>query len=355
MAYTGRLRKVKTISWQNNKLIIIDQTRLPGQLRYLCIYNLKTMFMAIKEMKIRGAPALAAAGACAVVLGIRKSKAKKYLDFKKELDKVVAHIGSSRPTAVNLFWGLERMVKQAQYNSNKPVKKIKEILLKESKAIIQEDSLICRKIAREGARLIKKGDNILTICNAGILATIDYGTALGVIYESKKQGKNIRVFACETRPLLQGARLTTWELKKMRVKVTLICDNMAASLMENKKIDKVITGADRVAANGDVANKIGTYNMAVLAKFHNIPFYVAAPLSSFDFKLKTGKDIPIEQRDKKEVLSLFFKQPIAPKNVNVINPAFDITPHNLITAIITEKGIVRPADKANIKRIVNLK
>jgi methylthioribose-1-phosphate isomerase len=355
MAYTGRLRKVKTISWQNNKLIIIDQTRLPGQLRYLCIDNLKTMFMAIKEMKIRGAPALAAAGACAVVLGIRKSKAKKYLDFKKELDKVVAHIGSSRPTAVNLFWGLERMVKQAQYNSNKPVKKIKEILLKESKAIIQEDSLICRKIAREGARLIKKGDNILTICNAGILATIDYGTALGVIYESKKQGKNIRVFACETRPLLQGARLTTWELKKMRVKVTLICDNMAASLMENKKIDKVITGADRVAANGDVANKIGTYNMAVLAKFHNIPFYVAAPLSSFDFKLKTGKDIPIEQRDKKEVLSLFFKQPIAPKNVNVINPAFDITPHNLITAIITEKGIVRPADKANIKRIVNLK
>ena len=346
--------KLKTIDWTNNKVVMIDQTILPNKLKHIYVSDLKTMCKAIKEMKIRGAPALAAAGACAVVLGIRKSKAKKYLDFKKELDEVIDYIGSSRPTAVNLFWGLERMIKQAQYNSHKPVKKIKEILFKESKSIIQEDSIICREMARKGTRLIKNNDNILTVCNAGILATIDYGTALGVIYESKKQGKNIQVFACETRPLLQGARLTTWELKKMRIKVTLICDNMAASLMKNKKIDKVITGADRVAANGDVANKIGTYNIAVLAKFHNIPFYVAAPLSSFDFKLKTGKDIPIEQRDKREIVNLFFKQPIAPKNINVINPAFDVTPHSLITAIITEKGIISPVDKTHIKRIVNL-
>lgn len=347
--------KLKTISWVGNKVVIIDQTRLPNRLTYLCIGDLKTMWRSIRSMKIRGAPALAAAAACGVVLGIRDSRTNSYTDFKKKIEKVANYIASSRPTAVNLFWGLERMLKRMQANRDKPIREIKKILLTESKAIMKEDSLVCRRMAREGSKLIKKRDSILTICNAGILATIDYGTALGIIYESKRQGKNISVFACETRPLLQGARLTAWELKKKRINTTLICDNMAATLIREKKVDKVITGADRVASNGDVANKIGTYNIAVLAKFHNIPFYVAAPLSTFDFRLKNGKEIPIEQRDKKEITSFLFKRPIAPRDIKVINPAFDITPHNLITAIITEKGIIRPPYRAAIRKIMGQK
>lgn len=340
--------RLKTIDWVNNQVRIIDQTKLPGQLRYLHIRNLKEMYKAIKEMKIRGAPVLAAAAAFGVILGMRNSWARDYSEFKKELDEVVQYIGSSRPTAVNLFWGLKRMLKITCLNQRKPINEIKKILLKEAKAIIKEDMVVCRKMAKFGAKMIKQNDKILTLCNAGILATIDYGTALGVIYRAKEEGKDIKVFACETRPLLQGARLTTWELKKNGIDVTLICDNMAASIMKQKKIDKVIVGADRVAANGDVANKIGTYNMAVLAKYHKIPFYVAAPLSSFDLKIREGPDIPIEQRERREVTELFFKKPTAPRDVKVINPAFDITPNCLITAIITEKGIIKPPFRKNI-------
>ena len=244
------------------------------------------------------------------------------------------------------------MRQAALANKDKPVFALKKIILSEAKKIIEEDRTSCRRIGQFGARLVKDNDTILTVCNAGMLATIDYGTALGVIYRADEEGKNIKVFACETRPMLQGARLTTWELKRKGVDVTLICDNMAATLMAQGKIDKVIVGADRIAANGDAANKIGTYNLAVLSRYHKIPFYVAAPAPTFDLGIRTGREIPIEQRKKDEVTDLFFKRSIAPKGVAVFNPAFDVTPNNLITAIVTDKGIIRPPFKKNIKKIL---
>jgi methylthioribose-1-phosphate isomerase len=300
---------------------------------------------------VRGAPALGAAAGLGMYLGIKDSKAGDFIEFNKELNKVIVYLASSRPTARNLFWGLERMRKVALENQGKSISLIKKLLLCEAKKIIEEDRQACRKIGYYGAKLINKKDTILTICNAGILATVDYGTALGIIYRAKDEGKNIKVYACETRPLLQGARLTAWELNKNAIDVTLICDNMAAVLMKQGKIDKVITGADRIALNGDVANKIGTYNLAVLSYHHKIPFYIAAPLSTFDSSIKNGKDIPIEERSPKEVTELFFKQAIAVNNIKVFNPAFDVTPNNLITAIITDKGIIRPPYKKNIIKI----
>lgn len=344
---------LKTIIWKNNRISIIDQTRLPTKLEYLHIDDLKTLWQAIKQLRVRGAPVLAAAAALGVFLGIKDSPAKTYRNFQKELHRVIDYIASSRPTAINLFWGLERMAKTAKINQQRPIKEIKKILLAEAKKIIKEDMSNCRRMAENGADLIKQNDKILTICNTGVLATTDYGTALGVIYRAKAQGKKVSVFACETRPLLQGSRLTAWELKRKGIKVTLICDSMAATIMKNGLVDKVFVGADRIAGNGDTANKVGTYNLAVLANFHRIPFYVIAPLSSFDPTLKTGKVIPIEQRSAKEVTELFFKQPIAPKGVRVYNPAFDITPCQLISAIVTEKGIIRPPYRKNIMALFN--
>ena len=268
--------------------------------------------------------------------------------FLKEMERVISYLGSSRPTARNLFWGLERMKNVSRENKSLTIKELKKILFTEARKIMEEDRSACRQIGFYGAKLIKSGDNVLTVCNAGILATIDYGTALGVVYRAKHDGKKIKVFACETRPLLQGARLTTWELKRNGVDVTLLCDNMAAVLMSQGKIDKVITGADRIASNGDAANKIGSYSLAVLCKHHRIPFYIAAPLSTFDLKLKTGKAIPIEERSGSEVTEMFFKKPVAVKNTKVFNPAFDVTPHELITAIVTERGVIRPPFQKNI-------
>lgn len=342
---------IQTVEWKNNSIKIIDQTKLPLKLKYLYIKDLKTLWQTIKILQVRGAPALGAAAGLGVYLGIRDSKARDFIGFNKELDKVIAYLASSRPTARNLFWGLERMHKVNLANQDKSVSLIKKLLLREAKRIIEEDRRACRKIGYYGAKLINKDDTILTVCNAGILATIDYGTALGVIYRAKDENKNIKVYACETRPLLQGARLTTWELNKNGIDVTLICDNMAATLMQQGKIDKVITGADRITSDGDTANKIGTYNLAVLSRHHKIPFYVAAPISTFDLSIKSGKDIPIEERPPKEVTELFFKQAIAAKNIKVFNPAFDVTPNNLITAIITDKGIIRPPYKKNIIKI----
>ncbi|MDD5421868.1 MAG: S-methyl-5-thioribose-1-phosphate isomerase, partial [Candidatus Omnitrophica bacterium] len=274
------------------------------------------------------------------VLGVKDSKAKDFQKFFKELRGVTEYLASSRPTAVNLFWALERMERVAKENRNAPVGEIKKILKREAIRIVEEDKASCRRMAGYGERLIKSGDNILTHCNAGGLATADYGTALGVLFEAKKQGKRFKVYADETRPLLQGARLTTWELMHEHIDTTLICDNMAASLMEKGKIDKIFVGADRIAANGDAANKIGTYSLAVLAKYHGVKFYIVAPLSTFDFRLKSGKDIPIEERDGNEVRMIAGKR-IAPAKVKVYNPAFDVTPNKLITAIVTEKGIFR--------------
>lgn len=332
---------VQTIAWRKGKVRIIDQTKLPHRLVYLNIKDVRTMWWAIKKLKIRGAPAIGVAGAFGVVLGTQNIKTDRYEIFKRRLDEVIKYLVLCRPTAVNLAWALERMKKCAEANRSKSVKKIKSVLLEEAFRIMEEDRICCRKMARHGAKLIKSGDCILTHCNAGGLATVDYGTALGVLFEAKRQEKKIKVFVDETRPLLQGARLTAWELMKEKIDVTLICDNMAASLMEKGKIDKIFVGADRIARSGDVANKIGTYNLAVLAKYHKIPFYVVAPISTFDAKLSSGKDIPIEKRHQDEVRVVMGKR-IAPRGVKAYNPAFDVTPARLVTAIITEKRIVKP-------------
>ncbi|MDD2752338.1 MAG: S-methyl-5-thioribose-1-phosphate isomerase [Candidatus Omnitrophica bacterium] len=343
---------LKTISWKNNSVRIIDQTKLPGKLVYLEIKNLALLWRAIKELKVRGAPALGAAAGLGVYLGIKDFKGKDPAAFLRKIEKVCRYIASSRPTARNLFWGIERMQLVAVQNKRKPVPVIRKKLFQEAQRIIAEDMHACRRIGFYGSKFFQDQDTVLTICNAGILATIDYGTALGVIYRAKEERKAIKVYACETRPLLQGARLTTWELKHNGVDVTLICDNMAAALMRQGKIKKVIAGADRIAANGDAANKIGTLGLAILAGYHKIPFYIAAPASTFDLKIKNGKQIPIEQRNPAEVTSLFFKHPITAKGVKVYNPAFDVTPHDLITAIITDKGVLRPPYIKNIKKIL---
>lgn len=342
---------LKTIAWKNKAIKIIDQTRLPGKLKYIYLKDLKALRLAIKNMCIRGAPALGAAAGLGVYLGIKDSKAENFTQFKKELERIIGYLWFSRPTARNLFAALERIHRVALENKKETPGRIKRLIFAEVRKIIEEDRKACRRLAGFGAGLLKSGDTILTICNAGMLATIDYGTALGVIYRAKEEAKTIKVFACETRPLLQGARLTAWELKRKGIDATLICDDTAATLMQQGKIDKVITGADRIAANADTANKIGTCGLAVLSHYHKIPFYIAAPISTFDLKIKTGKDIPIEERKPQEITGLFFKRPVAQRSVGIFNPAFDVTPHNLITAIITDKGIIKPPYQRNILRI----
>jgi methylthioribose-1-phosphate isomerase len=331
---------VKTIFWAGDKIKLIDQTLLPNKFKYIICGDVKRLWRAIKWLEVRGAPAIGIAGALGVALGAKNSKAKTSAKLIIEVNGIAGYLASSRPTAVNLFWALERMKVAAAANRAKQVPEIKKILLKEALAIIDEDKRSCRRMARYGASLVKKGDTILTHCNAGALATADYGTALGVLFEAKRQGKRIKVYVDETRPLLQGARLTTWELMHEGIDATLICDNMAASLMAKGAIDRIFVGADRIAANGDTANKIGTYNVAVLAKHHGVPFYVAAPFSTIDLDMPSGKYIPIEERSGDEVRRVHGAC-IAPKNVKVYNPAFDVTPAGYITAIVTEKGILR--------------
>jgi methylthioribose-1-phosphate isomerase len=343
---------IQTIAWRNNAIRLIDQTRLPRQLRYITVKNIRHLRRAIKTLQVRGAPALGAASALGVYLGLRKSRAKTFLAFYKELDSAARYLARSRPTARNLFWGLARMRNVALQHRSSSIPRIKKLLLEEALRIIEEDRHACRSIGRYGRALIRDKDRILTICNAGILATIDYGTALGVLYKAASDGKRITVFACETRPLLQGARLTAWELKQKGIAVTLLCDNMAGTLMQQGIIDKVIVGADRIAANGDTANKIGTYVLAVLAAEHRIPFYVAAPLATFDPGSASGAGIVIENRPGREVTRLFYKRQIAPAGIDVFNPAFDITPHRLITAFITDKGILKPPYRRSINKIL---
>ncbi|MFZ5800618.1 MAG: S-methyl-5-thioribose-1-phosphate isomerase [Candidatus Omnitrophota bacterium] len=342
---------IETIKWTGNKIRIIDQRKLPHKLEYVYCEEIKTLWKAIKTLQVRGAPAIGIAGALGVILGVQHRHTESFTEFKREIDGVIKYLASSRPTAVNLFNALERMRMVVRENSRLPVAQVKKLLLKTALKILDEDKELCRKMAGFGAALIKNNDRLLTVCNAGALATADYGTALGVMYRAKEQRKKFSVFACETRPLLQGARLTTWELQREKIPVTLICDNMAATLMAQGRIDKVFAGADRIAANGDAANKIGTYNLAVLAKFHCLPFYVVAPSTSFDLKIKSGKQITIEERDSKEVTQIMGRA-IAPKGIKVYNPAFDVTPNQLITAIITEKGIIRPPYIKNIQRIL---
>jgi len=341
---------VETICWRKGKIQFIDQTLLPHKVKFTTCRDVRQLWRAIKTLQVRGAPAIGIAGALGVAFGVKDSKAKTSAQLLKEVKRVARYLASSRPTAINLFWALERMEEAADKNRKKTAAQIKKILLSEALKILDEDKKNCRRMARYGAALIRSGDAILTHCNAGGLATADYGTALGVLFEAKKQGKKIKVYADETRPLLQGARLTTWELIHEGIDTTLICDNMAASLMAKGAIDKIFVGADRITANGDAANKIGTYSLAVLANYHRIPFYVVAPVSSFDLTLKSGRSIPIEERDANEVRSVLGKA-IAPRNVKVYNPAFDVTPGELITAIVTERGVFRKPYVKSLRRL----
>jgi len=339
-----------TITWENNAVCIIDQTKLPLEKIFITISTKEKMWEAIKMLKIRGAPAIGIAAAFGVYLGIRDYNSSSFEGFLKKLNEVCDYIGSSRPTAVNLFWAMERIKRLVLNNRDLSVKELKALILKESKLMIEEDNRICLSIGENGVRLIKDDYTILTHCNAGGLATAMYGTALSPIFKAKKLGINIHVYVDETRPLLQGSRITAWELIEAHIPATLITDNMAAFLMFQKKIDMVIVGADRIAANGDTANKIGTLGLAVLSKEFHIPFYIAAPVSTIDINTLSGKDIPIEERDPSEVINGFGRQ-TAPSNINVYNPAFDITPACYIKGIITEKGVIKPPFSEKIKRL----
>ncbi|MBF0619031.1 MAG: S-methyl-5-thioribose-1-phosphate isomerase [Candidatus Omnitrophica bacterium] len=338
---------VDTIRWTGKSVRIIDQTLLPNKLVYLDCRDVATLWDAIKTLKVRGAPALGVAAAFGVVLGTRDFKGNDTAKLVKQVVQLCDYIATSRPTAVNLFNALNHMRGLALKNTNVPARVLKVLLESEAMAIYEEDRAVCRAMGRHGAELVKNGMTLMTVCNAGGLATADYGTALGVMYAAKEAGKKFKVYALETRPLLQGARLTSWELQKNKIDVTLICDNMAATVMKNKKVDLIFTGADRIASNGDSANKIGTYMLAVLAKYHDVPFYVVAPQTTFDMKIKTGAEIPIEERAAEEVTH-FGARPTAPKGIKVFNPAFDVTPNELISGIVTECGILR---KPYIKNI----
>lgn len=341
---------IDTIRYEKGSIYIIDQTKLPTELVVVEIDNVKECWDAIKELKVRGAPAIGIAAAYGVVIGVKDIDENNFENFYKEFKKVSDYLASSRPTAVNLFWALERMNKVALDNKELPISEIKSALEKEAILIHKEDEETCRKIGENGLEVLKDGMTVLTHCNAGRLATAKYGTALAPIYIAKEKGMNIKVFADETRPLLQGSRLTAFELQEAGVDVTLITDNMAAMVMGEGKIDLVIVGCDRVAANGDTANKIGTYGVALLAKAHNIPFYIAGPLSTIDLDAATKEEIPIEERGAEEIINGFGKQ-TAPSGIKVYNPAFDVTPHDLITGIITEKGIARPPYNISLKKL----
>jgi methylthioribose-1-phosphate isomerase len=331
---------IDTIRWKPGCVELIDQTLLPGEVVYKECRDVEVLAEAIESLRVRGAPAIGVAAAFGVALGAHEIRAGNRKTFLEELERKIQRLAATRPTAVNLFWALDRMRNVIEAFRSENVDELKGRLLEEALRIQEEDKTICRKMGFNGAELLEDGMTVLTHCNAGGLATADFGTALGVIYAAQEQGKRIRVFADETRPLLQGARLTAWELMKNGVDTTLICDNMAAWVMSRAMVDCVIVGSDRIASNGDVANKIGTYGTAISAKAHGIPFYVVAPFSTIDMKLAHGKDIPIEERKPEEVTVLAGRR-IAPESVRVYNPAFDVTPHAYVTAIVSEMGIAR--------------
>ena len=341
---------IKVIEWVSGKIRLLDQTRLPWEEVYLELDDYRQVASAIKEMRVRGAPAIGVAAAYGMALGAQGIEAASKEEFMTKLGAVSQALSVTRPTAVNLFWALERMKRAAE--AVEDVAQIKAALIKEAQKLEVENEEADRKLSKYGAELINDGFTILTHCNTGALATAGYGTALGVIKAAKEQGKNIRVLVTETRPLLQGARLTTWELASEGIPFTLIADTMTGYFLSRGGIDCVIVGADRIAANGDVANKIGTYNIAVLAMENGVPFYVAAPSSSIDLSLPSGDGIPIEERSPEEVTRIE-GIPIAPVGVEVANPAFDITPHLYITAIITEKGAVREPYEIRLKKVIS--
>ena len=343
----------QTVRWVgglDGHMEVIDQTLLPIEVRFLHCRTVEQVWEAIKALRVRGAPAIGVAAAMGVVVAVQESSD----DEREVLERVrlaAEYLATSRPTAVNLFWALDRMKRIAQEYHGKGGRAIKEALLKEAKTIRDEDAAMCRHIGDHGQHLVKEGCGVLTHCNAGSLATAEYGTALAPLYRAHELGRRFRVYADETRPLLQGARLTMWELQRAGIDCTLICDNMAAVVMKQGKVNLVLVGADRIAANGDTANKIGTYGLAVLARHHRVPFYVAAPVSTFDLAIRSGAEIPIEQRAASEVTDLCGVR-LAPEGVGVLNPAFDVTPHELITGIITELGIISHPDVASVAALL---
>lgn len=335
------LAAIQSIEWRNDHVRILDQTFLPSRTVYMDIRDVGRMWEAIKKLRVRGAPAIGIAAAYGFYLGIKDLPENSFAGFEVEVNRIADYLASSRPTAVNLFWALDRIKMTIHAHRSEKINLIKERVLKTAQTIHEEDKRVCKQIGLNGVELIPVQANILTHCNTGGLATGQYGTALSVIYHAHEVGKKIHVWVDETRPLLQGARLTAWELMRAEIPMHLVTDSMAGHLMSTGKVDLVIVGTDRVAANGDMANKIGTYSLAVLAKYHNIPFYCATPASTVDMNIESGANIPIEERDSMEV-SGFNGQNVAPAKVQVYNPAFDVTPAALITAFITEKGIIRP-------------
>ena len=344
------MKNLQTLHWVGGvegRLRLIDQTRLPVECVEIDCRDVPTVWEAIKTLRVRGAPAIGIAAAYGVCLGVQDVAGSDEAVFFRRLGEVTDYLATSRPTAVNLFWALRRMKNVAERLRGKPTAEIAAALLAEARAIHEEDRQMCRAIGRQGAALLGDGEGVLTHCNAGGLATSEYGTALAVFFAAAEAGKTLHVYVDETRPLLQGARLTAWELQQREIDTTLICDSMAAQVMREGRVQAVVTGADRIAANGDVANKIGTYGVAVLAAAHRIPFYVAAPSSSFDLSIADGAAIPIEKRDPREVTHSFGRQ-IAPEGIAVYNPAFDVTPAQLIAAIICERGVIRPVNRETI-------
>lgn len=334
----------------NGALDMIDQTLLPGEVVTISCTRLQEVWDAIKELKVRGAPAIGVAAAYGVIVGCDEAAATD-ATWTNEFRRVSDYLATSRPTAVNLFWALDRMRRKAGALAGSTWRDARAALLAEAHAIRDEDAAMCRAIGMHGQHLIPDGGGVLTHCNAGALATSEYGTALAVMYAAHEKGRSFKVFADETRPLLQGSRLTAWELGQTGIDVTVICDNMAAVVMREKKVNLVVTGADRIAANGDTANKIGTYGVAVLARAHGIPFYVAAPSSTFDLAIPDGSAIPIEYRDPAEVRIIGSRQ-MAPADAACYTPAFDVTPAELIAGIITEKGIISPVGAEAVRRVV---
>jgi methylthioribose-1-phosphate isomerase len=343
---------IRTVYWEDDAVVFIDQRLLPGVETYVVSRDYRQVAAAIKDLSIRGAPAIGVAAALGIALGVRHSRAASLTELNADFEIVCAAFSQTRPTARNLFWAIEGMKKHFReacaapslhnnQDGRQALNSLKRTLVAEACRICGDDIAVNRKIGASGEALIADGDNILTHCNAGALATAGYGTALGVIRAAWEAGKRIHVYADETRPVLQGARLTAWELLREGIPVTLITDNMSGFLMKQGKIQKIVVGADRIARNGDAANKIGTYGVAVLARAHKIPFYIAAPLSTFDGAVKTGKDIPIEERDPEEV-TCCQGAVLAPRGISVYNPAFDVTPHRYITAFVTEKGLIHP-------------
>lgn len=340
----------RTIEWDNGVVRMIDQRKLPNEYEVAEFTDHEGVARAIQEMYIRGAPAIGAAAGFGLALAAQNSDASTRDELLDDLNEAARLLREARPTAVNLFWALDRVLKRAYNESLHTVDEIRQVVMDEAQRIADEDVETNRRIGSNGAALIPPGATVLHHCNTGSLATVDYGTALGVVRAAHEQGKDVHVLVDETRPRLQGARLTTWELERLGIPQTLIADNAAGHFLQSGEVDAVIVGADRVARNGDVANKIGTYKLAVLAKENDVPFYVAAPTSTIDMSVTSGADIPIEERNPDEI-TWIGSEHIAPEGVEVANPAFDITPHRYITAIITEKGVVYPPFEEGFKEI----